>query len=305
LFSYRKGWLLYTPMMVFPLIGFYFVFKNNKQIFYASIIYFLISFYTISSWTEWWYGGGFSIRPLIATYPVLAICLGYFLQFVSERNLFVKLPFAILAMFFLFLNQFQWWQYNHYILDPYRTTKAYYWASFLKTNVSESDRDLLRVYRDFSGKMEFTEKEKYQGKRLFSENFDGIKKGECMKEGTNCFYRLKEGQEYFPIFESRYEDLTQKDHLWIKASLDIRFPEDFEGTLPCLVMSVDRAPGPYGYSAMEIKPDSIVNQWKHVEIMYLTPEIRDGEDKFKCYVWKRGQSFFDIDNLKLDIYERK
>jgi hypothetical protein len=305
LFSYRKGWLLYTPIMIFPLIGFYFLYKNNKQIFYATIIYFLFSFYITASWTEWWYGAAFSTRPLISTYPILAICFGYFLLFINKRNSIIKIAFSVIAILFIFLNQFQWWQYKNYILDPYRTTKEYYWATFLKTNVSESDRELLMVYRDFSGKMEFTEKENYQKSLLLIEDFDDTSDKGNLTENNNCFYRLSEDQEFLPIFESSYNELTQKDHAWIKITMDIRFPKDFEGTLPCLVMVIERKIGSYGYYATEIKTDSISNHWRRIDVMYITPEIRSAKDRFKCYIWKRDNSYFDIDNLKLEIYKRK
>ena len=305
LFSYRKGWLLYTPIMIFSLIGFYFLYKNNKQIFYACIVYFLVSFYIIASWTEWWYGAAFSSRPLITTYPILSICLGYFLLYIQKSNLYVKIAFSVIAIFFFFLNQFQWWQYKNYILDPYRMTKEYYWVTFLKTNVSGSDRELLMINRDFTGKMEFKDKEKYQEAILFSEDFEGAGNKGNQIENNNNYYKLKEDQEYFSIFESSYNELTQKDHIWIRASMDIRFPIDFKGSLPCIVMSMERKIWSYGYFASDIKQDSVSNKWRHIEVMYLTPEIRSNTDKFKCYLWKRGKSVFDIDNLKLEIYKRK
>jgi nitrogen fixation-related uncharacterized protein len=305
LFSYRKGWLLYTPIMLFSLIGFYFLYKRNKSIFYASACYFFVSFYIIASWTEWWYGASYSVRPLIASYPILAICMGYFLQYINKSNLIIKSAFALVASFFIFLNQFQWWQYKNYILDPYRTTKEYYWATFLKTNATEQDKELLMVYRDFSGKMEFKDKYRYQKTLLISENFDEEENKGNQSENNNYFHRMNEEDEYYSILETPYGELTQKDHVWIKASMDVRFPENFEGQMPCIVNSMERKIWAYGYSATDIKLDSIPNHWRHVEAIYLTPEIRSHKDIFKCYIWKRGKSSFDIDNLKLEIYKRK
>jgi hypothetical protein len=305
LFSYRKGWLLYTPIMIFSLIGFYFLYKKNRLIFYACAVYFFISFYIIASWTEWWYGAAFSTRPLISTYPVLAICLGYFLLFINERKLIIKVIFGAIALFFVFLNQFQWWQYRNYILDPYRTTKEYYWATFLKSNVTESDRDLLMVYRDFSGKMEFTEQYKYQKTLLLTNDFESEGNKGNQSENDNYFYRLGDDQEFYSILETSFNELTHKDHVWMKVSMDIRFPKDFDGTLPCIVNTMERKIWSYGYHAMDIPLDSIPDHWRRIEVMYITPEIRSVKDRVKCYIWKRGKSTFDIDNLKLEIYKRK
>jgi hypothetical protein len=305
LFSYRKGWLLYTPIMIFSLIGFYFLYKKNRQIFFACSVYFLVSFYIISSWTEWWYGAAFSTRPLIATYPILAICLGYFILYINQSKLILKIVFGLIASFFIFLNQFQWWQYRNYILDPYRTTKEYYWATFLKTKVNESDKELLLVYRDFTGKMEFTEQNKYNNSQLLSSDFEQVNEKGNQMENNNSFYRLTKDQEFYPILEKKYKELTQKDHVWIKVSMDIRFPNDFEGSLPCIVNSMERKIWPYGYHATEIKLDSLPNHWRRIEEMYITPEIRSGNDRFKIYIWKRGKSVFDIDNLKVEVFEKK
>jgi hypothetical protein len=304
LFSYRKGWLLYTPVMIFALIGWYFLFKQNRKIFFATAVYFLISFYIISSWSEWWYGAAYSARPLITLYPILAICLGYFLLYLKDRRLIIKIAFGAIVIFFIFLNQFQWWQLKHYILDPYRETKEYYWATFLKTSVSDQDKKLMMIFRDFTGKMELTNPEDYQKSVLIDDKFEGAGKQVIRDENNNSFYRFSESQEYYLIFETPYNELTQKDHAWVKASLDIRFPENFEGSWPCFVMTMERREGSYRYFAPEIKPDSLSNQWNHFEWEYLTPEIRNPHDRFKCYIWKRGKSIFDIDNIKIELFKK-
>ncbi len=305
LFSYRKGWLIYTPIMIFSVIGFYFLYKNNRPIFYSCAVYFFVSFYIISSWSEWWYGAGFSIRPLISTYPVLAICLGYFLLYLSKKSFVIKTTFATVAVLFLLLNQFQWWQLKNWILDPYRTTKEYYWATFLKTSVTESDQKLLSVYRDFSGKMEFTEEHLYQKIPLVNINFDEADTLGNQIEGANHFYRFKEDQDFFQIMKKSYREITSTDHLWIKMSMDVRYPENFEGILPSLVNSMSRKNGLYGYSAREISTDSLPNNWKRIEFIWITPQIRSTKDFVNCDIWKRGKSVFDVDNITVDAYKRE
>ena len=303
LFSYRKGWLLYTPVMVFALAGFYFMYRKNKNIFLASVTYFLISFWIISSWTEWWYGAAFSGRPMITLYPVLSLSLGYFLAYLEERRRIVIIGFTILTLFFIFLNQFQWWQFKHYILDPYRTTKEYYWKAFLKTKVTEEDRSAMLIYRDFTGKMELTNPDAYQKWTILYDEFgrgdDGI-----IKEADNSFYRFRENQEFQLFFETPYEELTSKDHAWIKATIDVRYPAGFTGTLPCFVMTMERKEGSYRYFAPEIKADNL-GTWNHFEFVYLTPEIRSPKDRFKCYIWNRSKAPFDVDNIRIDLYKEK
>lgn len=304
LFSYRKGWLLYTPVMIFTLVGFYFMYKKNRKIFLASIAYFLISFWIISSWTEWWYGAAYSGRPMITLYPVLAISLGYFIEYLKETKLIAKIGLTVIILFFIFLNQFQWWQLKHYILDPYRTTKEYYWKTFLKTRVTEEDRNTMLIYRDFTGKMEMKNPDAYQQWTVLQDDFSKAGQENIAAEEDNTYFRFKENQEFYLFFETPYEELTSKDHAWLKATIDVRYPENFNGPLPCFVMTMERKEGCYRYYGPEMKTDS-ANHWYRLEYVYLTPEIRSTKDRFKCYIWNRSKMPFDIDNIQIKLFKEK
>lgn len=302
LFSYRKGWLLYTPMMIFSLIGFLILYKKNRELFIPIFVYFIVSFWVISSWTEWWYGAAYSTRPLITTYPALAISFGYFINYIRLKRKIFQIPIYIILVFFIFLNQFQWWQLRNYILDPYRTTRDYYWAIFLKTHAPDNAEDLKSVYRDFSGKMEFNHPEKYLKPLYYIEYFDDTTQN--LSSGKyEGYYRLEENQEFLPLFEDKYEEITQKDHFWAIAQIDIRFDSSFNETPPCLVISMERKEGPYGYKTLTLYPDSARCRWHQFTFVYQTPEIRSKHDRFKCYIWKRSKHGFDVDNFKLQFFK--
>lgn len=303
LFSYRKGWILYTPVMIFSLIGFFVLYKNYRNIFYAIFIYFLISFWVISSWTEWWYGAGFSIRPLITSYPILAISMGSYLNEIKKYkwvNIFSILMIILLILF----NQFQWWQLRNYILDPYRTTEKYYWAIFLKTSIPENAEDIKSIYRDFYGKFEFKDVEKYQKPLIYTENFDDTLSNKS-KSKVLGHYQMSEGQEFLPLFEEEYCDLTSRDHFWIIAHIDVKFDSLYNDIAPCLVMTMERKEGAYGYRTIDLIPDSARGKWYRFNMIYLTPEIRSKNDRFKCYIWNRSKKSFEVDNFEMKIYKPK
>ncbi len=292
--------------MIFPLIGFYFLYKENRKIFYPILIYFLLSFWLISSWTEWWYGASYSIRPLVTQYPLLADPFGYLLIYLGTRKRSVQFAAGILFLFFVFLNQFQWWQLRNFILDPYRTTREYNWAIFLKTKVDAQAEKLRSVYRDFSGKYEFNNPEDYTGSTLKEMNFEGEKGKQIISDTTgNSFYRFSEDQYFKMIFEKRYKEKSKEDHFRIKARIDARFPDNFKGTCPCLVITMNRREGVYAYLAKELRPEPENSGWNTFRADYLTPEIRSRSDYFQCYVWKRGEEGFDIDNIRRVLYRKE
>ncbi|MGV9013699.1 MAG: hypothetical protein ACOH13_13990, partial [Flavobacteriales bacterium] len=86
LFSFRKGWLVYTPVMAFALIGLVPLYRRRREVFWPVVVYCAIAFYILSSWSEWWYGASYSIRPMITLYPLLALPLGYALTVIAERK---------------------------------------------------------------------------------------------------------------------------------------------------------------------------------------------------------------------------
>jgi hypothetical protein len=306
LFSYRKGWFLYTPVMIFAMIGFYFVFRNNRKIFLSLAGYWIVAFYIISSWSEWWYGAAYSNRALITTYPILAICLGYFLQYIQVQKAAIKMLFGVVVVLMIFLNQFQWWQLRHYILDPYRTTKEYYWATFLKTYKTEEDEALKKVERSFDGINRFKNEDKYVKRILDSESFGQLSGENILADpDSNFYYKMLENQEFSFTFKHKYFEFTDQDHAWLKSVIDVRYPEGYNGPWPCLVMSMEYKGKVYGYMANELRVEPMDKGWHHFEFYYLTPEIRRQRDVFKCYVWKRGRESYDIDNFQLELYTYK
>ena len=304
LFSFRKGWLLYTPIMILFLAGFVFLYKKNKKIFPALFSYFLLAFYIISSWTEWWYGAGFSNRPLIATYPVLAIGFGYLLEDLWTRKKIIQISFLSLMGILIALNQFQWWQFKEYLIDPYRTTKDSYLAVFLKTKSPENFDDLLLIKRDFSGKMQFTDKDKYVSRVLFYEDFetDTIDKHYLIDSNNTC-YHISKNQEFALTYHWPFKSLTKKDHVW----LEVRFKYRSADTLvrPFLVMTMSRKGGNYHYFAFVPATTSDSNKWVQNEFEYLTPEIRNTKDEFLIYFWNRDKCEFDIDDIEIKVYEKR
>jgi TRAP-type C4-dicarboxylate transport system permease small subunit len=133
LFSFRKGWLIYTPIMAFALIGLFYLKDSLKKQFYIPILFFfLFNIYIVFSWWCWWYGGTFGQRSLIESYAILAIPLASFVQQVLEKKKFVIYLFFALCLFFIWLNIFQTYQFENMSLHYDGMTKELYFKQFGK-----------------------------------------------------------------------------------------------------------------------------------------------------------------------------
>jgi hypothetical protein len=130
LFSYRKGWWLYTPVMFISTLGIFFMFKHLQDKFVAVIVFLLINIYVQSSWWCWWFGGSFGHRAFIDSYGILAFPLAVVInQSIRYRwkGYAVLLVLGILSWY----NLFQVKQYNKQALHYWWMSKTGYWMNFL------------------------------------------------------------------------------------------------------------------------------------------------------------------------------
>lgn len=135
LFSYRKGWFVYTPIALVGMIGFWSIPKSSPYYFYRRLgmIFFLPMLYLVFSWNNWFYGWSFGCRALIQTLPLLALPLGFMLQYVHKTKSLQQVTMALGLTFLVFLNLFQTWQYNHGLIDGTLMNETSYWKTFLQT----------------------------------------------------------------------------------------------------------------------------------------------------------------------------
>lgn len=138
LFSFRKGWLLYTPMMVFALSGIFMMDSELKKLRFPIVFFVLINIYIVFSWWCWWYGGTFGQRPMIESYAILAIPLCSFVKFISEKKIFYRVAFLFTVLFFIWLNIFQTFQFEYQSLHWDGMTKELYFKQFWKLDKIEN-----------------------------------------------------------------------------------------------------------------------------------------------------------------------
>ncbi len=102
LFGIRKGFFIYTPIMLFAMWGMFYLKKSALDFSMAVPLVFILTTYIILSWWTWWYGGSFGMRPYIDYYGLLAIPMAAFLQkMVQFRKLFRYLTISAFTLTFL------------------------------------------------------------------------------------------------------------------------------------------------------------------------------------------------------------
>lgn len=312
LFSFRKGWLVYTPMMIFALAGFVALFKQNKLLFYGILSYFLINLYVVSGWSCWWYAGGsYSQRALLSSYVVLAIPLGYFFIQILTWKPWLRNAIYFIAILFLSLNLFQTWQWAHGIIDRTRMTKGYYFAIFGKTAATESDRKLLLIERSNDNTEVLKNESDYIKRTAAFFDFEQAENNGLPFTSDTVFggefaLRMDENHPYSPGFEMPFDEITQKDHAWLRAEVMVFPVKPIEENMASLVITSQHKGENYNYRAASIALEEFrmkPGQWNLMKMDYLTPEVRSKRDAVKVYFWLQGKSPVLIDNMKVEIFE--
>lgn len=143
LFSYQKGWLVYTPIISFGLLGIAVLWKFCRDFTLSIIIFTAINIYVVLSWWSWWYGGSFGLRSFIESYALLALPMGAIFQSLHKIRWSRYLLLLIIVLSGI-LNQIQTYQYRHYYIHWDSMSKNAYWYVFLKMNLNEDEKKHLQ-----------------------------------------------------------------------------------------------------------------------------------------------------------------
>ncbi len=112
LFGFRKGWFIYTPMMLLAVAGIPFIRRRLPMMFIPILTLLFAAIYVQSSWWSWWFGGGFGLRAYIDIYGLLAIPLAIIVERLLnlKKGLLRVAGLSIIGMLLLFqlVNTYQY-----------------------------------------------------------------------------------------------------------------------------------------------------------------------------------------------------
>ena len=225
--------------------------------------------------------------------------------------------FVILSLALITLNGFQIWQLLHNILDPSRITRAYYFATFGRTSVSDAQKKLLLVKRPSPTDEVLTVEGNYQNSQLALLDFEdrdkekgqwGLFYDSLIVYSGRYSFRMDSAMQYSPGFDIKFKDLTKQEYAWARASVYIYPTADIVKNDALLVMTFDHRGKYYKYRFRKLS-DPIFNakpaQWNRITEDYITPEPRSKNDKLSVYVWYRGKAPIYVDDLKVEKFEKK
>lgn len=288
LFSFRKGWFTYTPIALVAIAGILYVYHKQRNLFLMLSVYLVLNIYLVSCWSNWWYAQSFGQRAYIPSLAVIALPLGFSLQWLGT-NLKRLLPGIIVISLLLILNLFQTWQYIEGILQPDRMTASYYFEVFGETEIPDQADTLLLVDRTWSP----------------DRNFDNRRHYQCILDTTLYMQdTIGGGRQFSKVFQWPFNEISEKDHMWVslEAVIEPLTGASFDDIQ--IVIHMQRHGKAYAYETY----NKIVLQDSAKIIIqgdYLSPELRRKSDKLKSYIYANGDNIYLARQLRLQFWERK
>lgn len=126
LFSFRRGWFLYTPLAALSFAGLIF-FQNKKHVLLICS-FFLALTYILSCWWSWTFGTNFGLRPLVDFNVLIAIMIAFL--FAGTQTALKQIILTSIVFVFCLLNIWQSFQFQKGIIHPDYTSSETYFRYF-------------------------------------------------------------------------------------------------------------------------------------------------------------------------------
>ncbi len=151
LLSHKSGWLTYSPIMFFAVVGFYFLVRKWKNNGSWMLLYVFLFIYVAFSWDIWWYGSSLGQRTMVQVYPIIAFGLCAVADKILTSSIILKIISVPLVLFFIYLNLWFTHQAHHGgMLHCGMMTKAYYWKTLGRWEKDINDLKLLDTNEEYN-----------------------------------------------------------------------------------------------------------------------------------------------------------
>lgn len=295
LFSFEKGWFLYTPLAFISLTGFVYLFRRNRFQFYWLFSFFVVFIYVASSWWAWAYTSNFGQRIFIDLYALVALLLGFAFQLIKKNKVAVKSVSAFMILLVVF-NSVQFYQHYNYIFPPgkidFQKYKHAFWR-LVPAPRAHFPQDLVTAKKEFYND--------------FEQDFDWLNYASVTDtlayEGC-CSSRTGKANEYSIGIWEPVDDFANQPFSWVKVSAWVYSNQKYSDAR--LVIDFESDGKSVSYNPVFINEFNRKNQWVYLEFARRFPENPGKENRLRVYFFNANtRELFLVDNLKIEVLALK
>lgn len=305
LFSFRKGWFIYTPFMLLIFPALWSIFKKNKFEFYWFVIFITVLIYVFSSWWNWFYGDSFGMRPMVDFTVIYVLLISLFVCKLKGVFKSIALIFIILT---ISLNALQSYQYVRGIIHPDAMNSDAYAHVFLKLG-KEYSGDITGGPEYYYGKLD--EKPFYKEFNDFENDYPNWDK--LWTADTQQFYsgsrslNFSKERIYSTALNWKIPDsLLGKRNIYVKIECMVFEAETNAAKDALFIMDIQDQKGKtvfYKTANLKQIPSSRTNNWYKMNTAFKLPYLTEKHSFIKIYIWNKDKTEFLIDDFKIEFYE--
>ncbi len=311
LFYFSNGWLPYSPILIFALIGLFF-FKSIKKWQWSILAILPVYIYIIYSWWCYRYINGLGSRPMIHLYPLLAFPLAAFIQYLGRGNLLIKTSAFALFLFFISVNLCLSIQQIEGVIWSEESNGPFTLQMLYRTQLKYDDL-VVNDIEEFQPDTTHLVKVATLGEESYNDSLSAhfvIDTG----AGRKYVYHTLD-LEITNIFVFPYHKDVFKDATWIKCSGDFMYPQSPGYEKHKLVLDIDKRMWKgcrienkilgraMDTSKIKFNLDySQPNHWGHISFFTRIPKTMQEGDIMKLFLWSTGRTDLYMKNVKLEIF---
>ena len=295
LFSYNRGWFIYTPVAFLSMAGLAGILRENKVKF-LWVLFFLIAFiYIASCWWMWYYASKFGQRIFIDIYALIAILLVYLFRIIQGKKKYIVM-LSTLCVLLTGLNLFQFYQHARWIFPGTYITRQIYWDSFF--TIYPKAQVFLPQEAIIGQKSFFNDMEKDLGwmnpETLSDIDVVSGKKSSMIDSAHSCSVGIEEKVQ--PVISSR--------NAIIKVSAYVLSAG--KKSISSLVVDFELQGKSFCYTPFNLEPFVRNKEWVKIEYAIYVPREYPENTFVKIYFYNPSSSVpLFIDDLKIDFLSLK
>lgn len=308
IFSWHKGWLIYTPLMLFALAGFVPLFRRYPGIAWALLAYIAVNLYVVFSWKIWHYGGGLGARPLVQSYAALMLPLAAFTAWLLQQRVWLQGLMVLLLLLCVDHNLMLLWHSNapNGGMVTEQMNRAYLLHLVGNTHVKPDDKQLLdapRVLRDTSG---------YTREVLYFNDYEAdttAHRSEQYARSGRYACLLDTGSRTTPRWRVPADSLRLRPGDWFRLQADVYFEyKEWNMWNQAHFMSTFyRQDKPYEFHAVRVHWLTPERQWYRLSYdKRVTSKLRPGDEFEATFILAQdGTHPVWVDNLQVVLFRKK
>jgi len=291
LFSFNRGWFIYTPLAMISMAGLIWLSRNQRFRFWWLAAFWVIFVYVASSWWVWTYTSNFGLRTFIDTYALIALMLGYTWLLIRQNRVLKSLA-KVVGIALILLNSLQFYQHYTFVFPPGQTTFEVYRESFFRLTPKPkvyypegyiASRHIF--YNDFEEDYGWLNYESVTDERSYEGKYSS-------KTGISGIYSIGLWQNIDTCFTTDYSRVRVSS--WIFS--------DKKVSSGVLVIQLEKEGEKVFYQPFFMREFSRKNRWAYMEVAIAVPDSVKDADHLRVYFHNEdaAEQFF-VDNLKAEV----